>query len=146
MCPVCCASLQSGLLGHPTCVCVSSSQQKHTTGQLKVHLKPDVIHKVSYLKKSSDSVFHWRISLMPTDEGGPSLCLVASRFNTEWVQPGSLYGIQFQIIAGVMEGSVWSFVAPLQQVLKLKGVLPEDTGLHGQCPAGGWICEYWWIH
>lgn len=99
-----------GFWGTPL-VCVSSSQQKHAAGQLKVHLKPGVIHKASYLKKSSDSGFHnWMMALIPTGEGGPSsmalLCLVTSTFETEWVQPGSLQGIQFQLIAGVMEGPV----------------------------------------
>lgn len=92
-------------------VCFTSSQQKHTAGQLKLHLKPGVIHKASCLMKSSESGFHyWMITLIPTGEGGPSntalLCLVTSRFDPEWVQPGSLQGIQFQLIAGVMEGAV----------------------------------------
>lgn len=90
---------------------VCSSQQKHTAGQLKVHLKPGVIHKASYLKKSSDSGFHyWMIALIPTGEGDPSnmalLCLVTSTFDPRWGQPGSLQGIQFQLIAGVMERPV----------------------------------------
>lgn len=106
-------------------VCVTSSQQKHTAGQLKLHLKPGVIHKASCLKKSSDSSFHyWIITLIPMGEGDPSnmalLCLVTSTFDPELVQPGSLQGIQFQLIAAVMEGPVWYFLAPLQQVLKLK--------------------------
>lgn len=45
---------------------VSHSQQKHTAGKLKDHLKPSMIQEASHLKKSSDSGFNdWMNALIP---------------------------------------------------------------------------------
>ena len=107
-----------------------------------------------HLRKSSDAGFHncvisqipsaWRRTGWAVHPFSMALlCLVARTFNTARVQPGPLQGIQFQFIAAARQGPVWSFPAPLQQVLKLEEEVccPKDTGLHGWCPPGGWIRE-----
>lgn len=105
-------------------------QSAEQTAGKRDRLKPGVIQEASHLKKSADSGFHnWVITLIPYRWRRMSwavrplnmvlLCLVASTFDTEWVQPEPLRGIRFQLILGVIERPVWSFLASLQQVLKL---------------------------
>lgn len=131
---------------------ISHSQQEHTAGNVRDRFKPGMIQEASYPKKWS-GVQSWVTAFLHYEgrRAGRNvhhmdmalLCLAASSFGTKWVQPGPLWDVLLHLIAGALEGPVWSFLAPLQQVLKPdeEAYWPKDTGIHGRCPPGGWICE-----
>lgn len=55
LCVLCITTVRTAGASH---LPISHSQQKHTAGKLKDHLKPGAIQEASHLKKSSDSGFH----------------------------------------------------------------------------------------